>query len=235
MRLNPEAPLLDNEQRQSAQDFIKDNSEIVVSTSEIKNLFYELTGLDPDTLPVNKLALRENGVLPRKSVAKPQKISENRIKRKDMFYQDASYITPRKGSPLSHSTPLSMFRTKNEYGSNKGFSHINKENADDSLIQQLYERIELQAAELRSKDEQVKELNARNAKLLEELDSSEEACKSCYTQAKTWEKKFREALRDSKEYAAQLQTIHEEYEQQQAHIVRMEELIHAVEKERKTV
>ncbi|EPX75201.1 spindle pole body protein Kms2 [Schizosaccharomyces octosporus yFS286] len=223
-------PLLDSEQRQSAEDFIKDNEGIVVSTIEIKNLFYELTSQDPDRIPISKTILRNRARSRSHSGPNPySKLSERR-RLKD---NDLSFQTPQKPAPMSQSTPFTEITNAKDIKNNIYGTRRRNGNHDETLAQ-LYERVQSQSDQLRAKEIEKQDLKEQNQKLSEELAESEEACKSCYTQAKTWEKKFRETLKESKEFSQQLESIHQEYEIQTAHITRLEQIIEAVENERMT-
>ncbi|WBW71934.1 mitotic and meiotic spindle pole body KASH domain protein Kms2 [Schizosaccharomyces osmophilus] len=223
-------PLLDAEQRQSAEDFIKDNEGIVVSTIEIKNLFYELTSQDPDRIPISKTIIRNRARSRSHTSSNPySKISERR-RFKD---NDLSFQTPQKAVPMSQSTPFAEITNAKDIKNNIYGTRRRNGNQDETLAQ-LYERVQSQSDQLRAKEIEKQDLKEQNQKLSEELTASEEACKSCYTQAKTWEKKFRETLKESKEFSQQLESIHQEYEVQTAHITRLEQIIEAVENERMT-
>ncbi|EPY49439.1 spindle pole body protein Kms2 [Schizosaccharomyces cryophilus OY26] len=223
-------PLLDAEQRQSAEDFIKDNEGIVVSTIEIKNLFYELTGQEPDRIPISKTILRNRARSRSHVGSNPYtKYSE----RKRFKENDFSFQTPQKAAPLGQSTPFTEITNAKDVKNNIFGARRRNGNQEETLAQ-LYERVQFQSDQLRAKEIENQDLKEQNEKFSEELTASEEACKSCYTQAKTWEKKFRETLRESKEFSKQLESIHQEYEVQTAHIARLEQIIEAVENERMT-
>ncbi|EEB09357.1 spindle pole body protein Kms2 [Schizosaccharomyces japonicus yFS275] len=229
--------LLDDDQRESAKIFIRNNSDFTVTRDELKSLFFELTGQKPDSIRMqSSRRIRDD------------KSMKNGLKRREkndfMLFADGlpsapyqntnniGYLTPRAASPVNpvgHSTPLTLQKP----GNSVRLDDTAPMDQDSPVIESLVERIQSQEELLRKKDAEILNNRRQMEHLLEELDTTEAEYKNCLSQAKLWEKKCRESMQESHNLANQLHTVHVEYEEQASKLERLEGILQDFEKERK--